>query len=37
MGSSLEAVGMEIESRVVETEPIFDDLSLKSSHDPPSF
>lgn len=37
MGKSLEAVGMEIESRVVETELVFDDLSSKSSHDPLSF
>lgn len=34
MGKSLEAAGIEIESRVVETEPVFDDLSSKSCHDP---
>ena len=37
MGKSLEVVGIEVEGRMVETEPVFDDLSSKSSRDPLSF
>lgn len=37
VGKSCEEVGIEIESCVVETDPLFDDLSSKSSHESLSF
>lgn len=35
--SCCDELGIDIESRVAETEPVFDDLSSKSSHDSLSF